>query len=76
MNRRVGGGNSVNEDVVLVQSRTCDLLNGSRDGRREEEGLTFRCLGEIFSDGIDVISETHVQERIRFVENELEIRAM
>lgn len=62
---------AIDELVVLVHGCASDELNLMGDGSREEECLTFWRFREDLRNLVNVLSETHVEEGIRFVENEL-----
>jgi len=52
---------AVDEGVVLVQDLTSDLLNSLGDGSGEHECLSFRSRRHHLHDGLDFLSETHIQ---------------
>lgn len=56
--------------VVLLETLAGDFANLFRDGRREEERLSVRVVGNVLDDGRDVVRETHVEEGIRLVEDQ------
>ena len=70
----VNGGffrGTVDEGVVLVQGSASNLVDGLGDSSREHERLSFRSRGHHFYDSLDVLPETHVQERISFIKHKL-----
>ena len=71
MDRRIVIRDRVDKKMVLVQSLTGDLLDAAGDCCREQEGLSLGCFGEVARNGVDIIAETHVEECISLVEDEL-----
>lgn len=53
------------------QERGGNLPDSSGERRTEEEGLSRAWGSQKFSNGVDIIPETHVKKGIRFVQDEL-----
>ena len=71
MDRRSISRNTVDKSIVRCQHSLCDLFNGLGHSGGEQEGLPFRSWRKMFSNRINVRTESHVEEGISFIQNEL-----
>ena len=57
--------------MVFVERAASDLFDWPRDGGGEEECLSLGRGRKVLSDCIDIVPESHVEQGIGFVEDEL-----
>jgi hypothetical protein len=70
--RRCVVRDAVDVSVLFCEDGACDVADCRGQCGREEEGLAFGGSGHSFLDGHDVRVETHVQEGVTLIEDELE----
>ena len=62
---------TVDEGVVPIQELARNLLNRLGDSGGKQECLAFRGRGHHVHDFLDILPETHIQQRISFVKHDL-----